>query len=163
MGLLWLDLPLFDCAGFKEFGEMGLNTYTKGIKDFHRSWSGSLAKRRLCLGPAGVINCTPLSTLSFWVGLFPRTHGYNKVMRWSPHEWDSCFYERATQTRHSASTVWGLRWFQTQSVTDIVSAPCDVHVSEHTSKTNRMIILDNVPTWIIENIITSLQILESWL
>ena len=22
--------------------------------------SGSLAKRRLCLGPAGVINCTPL-------------------------------------------------------------------------------------------------------
>ena len=25
---------------------------------------GSLTKRRLCLGPAGVINCTPLSALS---------------------------------------------------------------------------------------------------
>ena len=26
-----------------------------------------------CLGPAGVINCTPLSALSFCVSLFPRT------------------------------------------------------------------------------------------
>ena len=30
-----------------------------------------------CLGPAGVINCTPLSALSFWVSLFPSTCGYN--------------------------------------------------------------------------------------
>ena len=30
-------------------------------KVFQKNWSGSLAKRRLCLGPAGVINCTPLS------------------------------------------------------------------------------------------------------
>ena len=37
---------------------------------------GALAKRRLCLGPAGVMNCPPLSAL-FWVSLFPRTHGYN--------------------------------------------------------------------------------------
>ena len=37
-----------------------------------------MAKRTPCLGPAsGVINCTPLSTLSFWVSLFPRTRGYN--------------------------------------------------------------------------------------
>ena len=56
---------------------VGLDTYTWGIKDFHKCWSGSLAKRRLCLGPAGVINCTPLSALSFSVSLFPRKHGYN--------------------------------------------------------------------------------------
>ena len=52
--------------------------YTWGIKDFHKCWSGSLAKRRLCLEPAGVINCTPLSALSFWVSLFPGTRGYNR-------------------------------------------------------------------------------------
>ena len=40
---------------------MGLDTYTQGIKDFHKCWTGSLAKRRLCLGPTGVINCTSLS------------------------------------------------------------------------------------------------------
>ena len=39
---------------------VGSDTYTQGIKDFHKCWSGSLAKRRLCLGPTGVINCTPL-------------------------------------------------------------------------------------------------------
>ena len=39
----------------KEFGVVGSDTYTWGIKDFHKCWSGSLAKRRLCLGPAGVI------------------------------------------------------------------------------------------------------------
>ena len=36
-----------------------------------------MAKRRLCLGLTGVINCTPLSALSFWVSLFPGTRGYN--------------------------------------------------------------------------------------
>ena len=61
----------------KEFGVVGLDMYTWGIKDFHKCWSGSLAKRRLCLGPAGVINCTSLSALSLWVSLFPRTRGYN--------------------------------------------------------------------------------------
>ena len=55
-------LPLLS---LKEFGVVGLDTYTQGIKDFHKRWTGSLAKRRLCLGPAGVINCTPLSALSF--------------------------------------------------------------------------------------------------
>ena len=56
---------------------VGWDTYTWGIKDFHKRWSGSLAKRRLCLGPAGVINCTPLSALSFRVSLFPGKRGYN--------------------------------------------------------------------------------------
>ena len=49
----------------KEFGVVGADTYTWGIKDFHKCWSGSLAKRRLCLGRARVINCTPLSAPSF--------------------------------------------------------------------------------------------------
>ena len=49
----------------KEFGVVGSDTYTWGIKDFHKNWSGSLAKRRLCLGPTGVINYIPLSALSF--------------------------------------------------------------------------------------------------
>ena len=52
-------------VSLKEFGVVGSDTYTRGIKDFHKCWSGSLAKRRLCLGPAGVINCAPLSALSF--------------------------------------------------------------------------------------------------
>ena len=52
-------------VSLKEFGVIGSDTYTWHIKDFHKCWSGSLAKRRLCLGPAGVINCTPLSVLSF--------------------------------------------------------------------------------------------------
>ena len=49
----------------KESGVVGSDIYTWGIKDFHKCWSGSLAKRRLYLGPAGVINYTPLSALSF--------------------------------------------------------------------------------------------------
>ena len=65
-------------VSLKEFGVVGSDTYPWGIKDFHKCWLGSLAKRRLCLGPAGVINCTPLSALSFWVSLFPRTRGCNK-------------------------------------------------------------------------------------
>ena len=58
---------------------MGLDTYTWGIQDFHKCWTGSLAKRRLRLGPAGVINCTSLSALSFWVSLFPGKRGYKSV------------------------------------------------------------------------------------
>ena len=61
-------------VSLKEFGVVGSDTCTWGIKDFHKCWSGSLAKRRLCLGPAGVINCTPLSALS------PGTHGYNNYV-----------------------------------------------------------------------------------
>ena len=71
-------LPLF-YVSLKEIGLVGSGTYTWGIKDFHKCWSGSLAERRLCLGPAGVINCTPPSALSFWVSLFPGMRGYNKT------------------------------------------------------------------------------------
>ena len=49
----------------KEFGVVGSDMYSWGIKDFPKCWLGFLAERRLCLGPAGVINCTPLSALSF--------------------------------------------------------------------------------------------------
>ena len=52
-------------VSLKEFGVVGSDTYISGIKDFHKCCSGSLAKRRLCLGPAGVINWAPLSALSF--------------------------------------------------------------------------------------------------
>ena len=52
-------------VSLKEFGVVGSDTYTEGITDFHKCWLGSLAKRRLCLGPAGVITCTPVSALSF--------------------------------------------------------------------------------------------------
>ena len=57
-------LPLF-YVSLKEIGVVGSDTYTWGIKDFHKCWSGSLAKMRLCLGPTGVINYAPLSALSF--------------------------------------------------------------------------------------------------
>ena len=51
MGLLGLYLPSLVYVSLKEFGVVGLDTYTWGIKDFHKCWTGSLAKRRLCLGP----------------------------------------------------------------------------------------------------------------
>ena len=38
-----------------------------------------MAKRRLCLGPAGVISCTPPSALSCWVSLFPGECGCNRT------------------------------------------------------------------------------------
>ena len=63
-GVIEIVFSLVDVS-LKEFGVVGSGTYTWDIKDFHKRWSGSLAKRRLCLGPAGVINCTPLSALSF--------------------------------------------------------------------------------------------------
>ena len=52
-------------VNLKEFGVVGSYTYIWGIKDFPTCWSGSLVKRRLCLRPAGVMNCIPLSALSF--------------------------------------------------------------------------------------------------
>ena len=50
--------PLF-YVNLKEIGVVGSDMYTWGIEDFHKCWLGSLTKRRLCLGPASVINCTP--------------------------------------------------------------------------------------------------------
>ena len=75
MGILWLYLPLFMQVSRNSGRWVWARTCR--IKDFHRSWSGSLAKRRLCLGPAGVINRSSLSAPSFWVSLFPGTRGYN--------------------------------------------------------------------------------------
>ena len=63
-GVIGIVFSLVDVS-LKEFGVVDSDPCTWGIKDFHKSWSGSLAKRRLFLGPAGVINCTPLSALSF--------------------------------------------------------------------------------------------------
>ena len=63
-GVIGIVFSLVDVS-LKEFGVVGSDTYTWGIKDVHKCWSGSLAKRRLHLGPIGVINCTPLSALSF--------------------------------------------------------------------------------------------------
>ena len=78
MGLFWLPHSFY--VSLEEIGVVGSDTYTWGIKDFHKCCSGSLAKRRLCLGPTGVINCTPLSALSFWVSLFPGMLGYNNII-----------------------------------------------------------------------------------
>ena len=63
-GIIGIVLSLVNVS-LKKFGVVGSDTYTWGIKDFHKNWSGSLAKRRLCLGPTGVINYIPLSALSF--------------------------------------------------------------------------------------------------
>ena len=52
-------------VSLKEFGMVGSDTYTWGVKDFHKCWSGFLEERRLRLGPAGVIDCAPLPALSF--------------------------------------------------------------------------------------------------
>ena len=52
-------------GSLKEFRVVGSDTYTWGIKDFHKRWSGSLAERRLRPGRAGVINSAPLSAFSF--------------------------------------------------------------------------------------------------
>ena len=79
MGLLGLYFPWF-MLSLKEFGVVGSDTSTWGIKDFHKCWSGSLAKRRLCLGPAGVINCTPLSALSLFFLIEKNFHKKNLLV-----------------------------------------------------------------------------------
>ena len=38
-------------VSLKEFGAVGSDMYTWGIKDFHKCWSGCLAKRDSALGP----------------------------------------------------------------------------------------------------------------
>ena len=73
-GLLGLYFPWFMWVSRRLWGG-GFRHVHMGIKDFHKCWSGSSAKRTLCLGPAGVVNCAPRSALSFWVSLFPRTRG----------------------------------------------------------------------------------------
>ena len=72
-------------VSLKEFGVVGSDMYTWGIKDFHKCWSGSLAKRRLCLGPTGVINCSTICIVL--LSLFPGTRGYNMYTK----EIDECY------------------------------------------------------------------------
>ena len=57
-------LPVF-YVSLNEIGAVCSDTYTWGVKDFHKCWSGFLEERRLRLGPAGVIDCAPLPALSF--------------------------------------------------------------------------------------------------
>ena len=64
-------------ARLKEFGDVDLSSTLKVYKVFTKVGWGPWLKRKLCLWPAYVINCTPLSTLSFWVSLFPGAFGYN--------------------------------------------------------------------------------------
>ena len=72
LGLRHMNHGLTDCIFlFPLFRLVSGNLIHLGYIRFSQKLVWSLAKRRLCLGPAGVINCTPLSTLSFWVSLFP--------------------------------------------------------------------------------------------
>ena len=80
MAVTWLYFPLtFSRLGLKNLG-MGAWTCTvKVYKGFTKvGWSPWL-KRKLYLGPASVINCTPLSVLS-WVCLLPGVFGYKDPM-----------------------------------------------------------------------------------
>ena len=73
---LYLSFPLFRLVS----GNLGKWVWAHTLRVYNvftETWSGSLAKRRLHLLPAGVINCTSLSELSFWVSLFPGTRGHN--------------------------------------------------------------------------------------
>ena len=106
-------------ARFKEFGDVGLSSTLKVYKVFTTVSQGPWL-RGDCLGPNGVINCTPLSALSFWVSLFPGTRGYNNWI----HGYGTCRYEgltvyyttkipKATSWEHSTGLIqqirnWGL-------------------------------------------------------
>ena len=106
-GWLWLYLsfPLFRLVS----GNIGSWVWvcTLSLYKLFTKKLGSLAKRRPRLGPVGVINCTPLSTLTFWVSLFPRTHGFNRS-RWCLHRdpWESerQVYQRSEDVE---GVVWG--------------------------------------------------------
>ena len=77
MAVTWFYLPLtISRVHIKNLGMWACKVHLRYIR-FSQKSVRYLAKRRLCLGAAGVINCTPPSALSFWVSLFPRTHGYN--------------------------------------------------------------------------------------
>ena len=52
-------------ARVKEFGDVVLSSTLKVYKVFTKAGWGPWLNRKPCLGPASVINCTPLSTLSF--------------------------------------------------------------------------------------------------
>ena len=62
MAITRVYLPLTQ-ARFKEFGDVGLRSTLKVYQAFTEVGRGSRLKRILCLGPTGVINCTPLLVL----------------------------------------------------------------------------------------------------
>ena len=61
--ILCLSFPLLRLVS----GDLGRWVWANTLRVYKvfKNGSGSLAKRRLCLGPADVIDCTPLSVLSF--------------------------------------------------------------------------------------------------
>ena len=72
MAVAWLYLPLtFSRLSLRNLGMWAWARTLKACKVFTKVGQSPWLKRRLCLGCAGVINCTPLSTLSFGVSLFP--------------------------------------------------------------------------------------------
>ena len=74
MAVTWLHLPLtFSRLGLRNLGMWAWARTLKVYKAFTEVGLGSRLKRILCRGPTGVINCTPLSTLSFWWVCFPES------------------------------------------------------------------------------------------
>ena len=113
--------PTFVYVSLKGIGVVGLDTYTWGIKDFHKCWLGSLAKRRLCLGPASITNYTPLSALSLWVSLFPRERGYNSLTgRWGHGSVDHLALNSSSLSFFGWYVVawgaWVLEWKRTHRI-----------------------------------------------
>ena len=99
MAVTWLYLPLtFSRLGLRNFGVGSWAHTLKVYKVFTKVGQGPWLKRKRCLGPAGVINCTPLYALSFWVSLFPGVFGYNNIFL--------PFY-----TVHGVLTACILEWF----------------------------------------------------
>ena len=95
-------------ARFKEFGDVGLRSAFKVYKVFTKVGQSPWLKRKLCLGPTGVINCTSLSTLSFWVSLFPGAFGCHIrcIGQETPH-----FEETSPTWGYSeASQLGSFRW-----------------------------------------------------
>ena len=100
----WLYLPLtFSRLGLRNFGVGAWAHTLKVYKVFTKVGQGPWLKRTRCLGPASVIHCTPLSTLSFWVSLLPRAFGYNKTRE---SFWTFLF----TEAKPSLCT-WTKNWF----------------------------------------------------
>ena len=80
MAVTWLYLPwTFSRLGLRNLGMWAWACSLKVYKVFTKVSQCPWLKRKLCLGPTSVINCIPQSTLSFWVNLFPRVFGYNRV------------------------------------------------------------------------------------
>ena len=71
-------------------------------KVFTEMDQGLWLKKKLCLGPAGVIKCTRLSTLSFGVSLLPGTFGYNIwcIGQEAPH------FEETSPTWGYSESLW---------------------------------------------------------